>query len=142
MPRIVRPMKVDPDHLPRVGCASNCLGVRVPPNKNADIDLDSGGNVILNGKGMSVSDDWRKLSGHLIPEGLDDGQNNARGKGMRVFVHGSGRFEDGTVTSKLMLHLKVGSQSNGVVSPVEAVDLALFQASLAETRSDWLIDEG
>ncbi len=31
MPRIVRPMRVEPDGLPRVENGSKCLGVREPP---------------------------------------------------------------------------------------------------------------
>jgi hypothetical protein len=73
VPRIVRPMRVDTDGLPLVGVQSKCLGVRVPPNRFADIDLDPDGKVLLNRKGLSVSRNWRDLPGHLIPEHLDDG---------------------------------------------------------------------
>lgn len=97
--------------------------------------------MLLNRKGMSVSEDWRNLPGHLIPEELDDGRNNARGKGMRVYVHGSGRFEEMNVTEQLTMFLKEGSRSNGVVAPAESIDLERYQANLAATRSDWLIDE-
>jgi hypothetical protein len=53
----------------------------VPPNRFAVIDLDGARKVVLNRKGLSVSEDWRDLPGHLIPEHLDDGFGPAaRGK--------------------------------------------------------------
>ncbi|MGH9655803.1 MAG: hypothetical protein ACRD6B_20350 [Bryobacteraceae bacterium] len=69
MPRIVRPMLIEPDGLPRVANRSKCLGVREPPDAFADIDVDADNNVVLNRKGLSVVDDWRRLPGHLIPHG-------------------------------------------------------------------------
>ena len=46
MPTIYRAMKRADDGLPAVGSNSKELGVRVPPNPNAEIDLDENGNVI------------------------------------------------------------------------------------------------
>jgi hypothetical protein len=40
MPTIYRSMKQAEDGLPVVGSNSKELGVRVPPNPNADVDLD------------------------------------------------------------------------------------------------------
>ena len=142
MPRIVRPMLVEPDGLPRVGKFSKCLGVREPPNPFADIDVEGGDIVVLNHKGLSVVDDWRRLPGHLIPEHLDDGLNGARGKNMRVFVHGNGAFEEGRVAEGLWLHFKQGSITAGIVAPSASMALEQFQQDLAATRSQWLIDEG
>lgn len=99
-------MLVEPDGLPTVGNRSKCLGVREPPDRFADVDVDADGKVVLNRKGLSVADDWRRLPGHLIPEHLDDGLNGARGKNMRVFVHGVGGFDEGVVAEGLrLLHI-------------------------------------
>jgi hypothetical protein len=141
VPRIVRPMRVDTDGLPLVGNQSKCLGVRVPPNRFADIDLDRDGKVILNRKGLSVSKDWRGLPGHLIPEHLDDGFNGASGKGMRVFVHGVGSFDEGPVSTGLELLHKAHSTDSGVVAPARCVTLEQYQDDLAATKADWRIDE-
>ncbi len=141
MPRIVRPMRVEPDGLPRVGTRSKCLGVREPPDPHADVDVDATGSVILNRKGLSVTQDWRQLPGHLIPEHLDDGFNGAAGRGMRVFVHGSGPFDEGAVAAGLELLHKGRSATAGVVAPTALVPLSQYQQDLAATRADWVIDE-
>jgi hypothetical protein len=70
MPTIYRAMKRANDGAPFVGSNSKELGVRVPPNPNGDIDLDENGNVVLNGKGMSVAENWRRLLPHLVPKRL------------------------------------------------------------------------
>jgi len=94
-------MLVDTDGLPRVEKRSKCLAVREPPDRFADVDVDANNKVLSNRKGLSVVDDWRRLPAHLIPEHLDDGFNGARGKDMRVFVHGSGDFEEAVVANGL-----------------------------------------
>ena len=134
-------MLIAPDGLPRVGNRSKCLGVREPPDRFADIDVDANGHVILNRKGLSVVDDWRRLPGHLIPEHLDDGRNGAAGKNMGVFVHGAGMFAEGIVSQDLELLLKVGSANAGVVAPRIPVPLSNYQANLAATRGSWVEDE-
>jgi hypothetical protein len=141
MPRIVRPMFVDPDGLPRIGTRSKCLGVRGPTDPNPDVGVDAAGNVLLNRSGLSVTADWRQLPGHLIPEHLDDGHNGASGRNMRVFVHGNGSFAPGPVANGLELVLKPKTATAGVVAPTALVPLAQFQQDLAATRANWIIDE-
>lgn len=141
VPRIVRPMRVEPDGLPRIGNRSKCLGVREPPDGHADVDVDVSGCVILNRKGLSVSEDWRSLPGHLIPNHLDDGFNGASGRGMRVFVHGSGDFSEGSVASGLELQHKVRTSTAGVIAPSALVLLAQYQQDLVATRPHWVDDE-
>ena len=105
------------------------------------MDVDIAGDVVLNRKGLSVAADWRQLPAHLIPEHLDDGLNGARGKGMKVFIHGTGAFEEGIVSEGLELLHKAGTTMAGVVSPVTSMPLAKYQADLAATRANWSIDE-
>lgn len=141
MPRIVRPMLVELDGLPRVGNRAKCLGVREPPDRFADIDVDAKNRVLLNRKGLSVVEDWRGLPGHLIPEHLDDGFNGARGIGMGIFVHGAGNFDEGLIANGLQLLHKMGSKVAGLVAPTASVPLSEYQRNLAATRDDWVIDE-
>jgi hypothetical protein len=47
-------MRFDDDGLPLIGSQSKCLGVHVPPNRYADIDLDNAGNVVLNRKSAKI----------------------------------------------------------------------------------------
>jgi hypothetical protein len=135
-------MRVDGDGLPKVGSQSKCLGVREPPNAHADVDLDDAGNVVLNRRGLSVVADWRQLSGHLVPEHLDDGANGASGKGMQVFVHGTGDFTDASaVAENLVLLHKQGRNNSGNVTSKASVPLAQFQRDLQATRPGWSVDE-
>jgi hypothetical protein len=134
-------MRVEPDGLPRVGNRSKCLGVREPPDPHADVEVDGAGNVHLNRKGLSVTKDWRQLPGHLIPEHLDDGFNGASGRGMKVFVHGTGSFDEGVVAPGLELLHKAGTTTAGVVAPTATVLLAQYQHDLAATRTNWVVDE-
>jgi hypothetical protein len=116
---------------------SKCLWARP-----SDIDVDASAHVMLNRKGISVSDDWRTLPPHLIPIELDDGVNGACGKGMAVFVHGqnTGPFAEAAVTSGLAMYFKVGTTKAGNICPVASVPLAHYQRDLAATQSDWVID--
>jgi hypothetical protein len=145
VPRIVRPMLVDHDGLPGVGNQAKCLGVRVPPGLPPhyvfDVKIDGGGNVIQDRSGLSVTDDWRQLPGHLIPEHLDDGLNGACGRGMRVFVHGTGLFLEGPVAAGLELLHKQPSTTTGVIAPSALVQLNQYQQDLQNTRPDWVDDE-
>src|SRR5262245_2086271 len=134
-------MRVDADGLPSVGTQSKCSGVREPPDRHADVNVDAAGNVILDGRGLSVTADWRGLPGHLIPEHLDDGFNGASGRGMRVFTHGSGDFAEGPVAAGLQLCHKPRSNTSGNVTPVASVPLAQYQNDLRATRPHWVIDE-
>lgn len=56
-------MGKDTDGLPRVEPSAKGLGVR----PHVDIELDQGGDVLVNGKGMSVSPNWRDLPLLRIP---------------------------------------------------------------------------
>lgn len=141
MARIVRPMKKDlHDGQPLVGTASKCLGVRPPGDANADVEVDENGNVKLNRMDHSVRADWRTLPGFLVPEELADEFNGARGKGMAVFVHGDGRFEEGPVAKGLQLWFKEGDRNGGLVCPTDLLPLQRFQDDLQATRPDWIID--
>lgn len=134
-------MLIAADGLPRVDRRSKCLGVREPPDAFADVDVDAENMVVLNRKGLSVVDDWRRLPGHLIPEQLDDGLNGASGRNMQVFVHGEASFDEGIVGQRLELLHKVPSTTAGVVCPLASVSLQQFQNDLAATRAEWFIDE-
>ena len=134
-------MRVDEDGLPKVGSQSKCLGVREPPARHADVDLEDSGNVKLNGRGMSVVSDWRLLPGHLVPEHLESEFNGASGRGLRIFVHGSEVFANGEVAEGLSLILKPHNDKGGNVTPTTSVPLAQFQEALQATRAGWAIDE-
>jgi hypothetical protein len=91
--------------------------------------------------GLSVVADWRLLPGFLVPEHLENEFNGASGRGLRIFVHGTGGFDEGDVATGLFLHHKPPNDRAGNVTPTASVPLAQFQADLQATRPDWRIDE-
>lgn len=130
------------DNRPVVGSNSKELGVRVPPNPNADVDLDDSGRVILNGKGMSVAENWRHLPPHLIPMRLRSELPGAAGSDrLSCFIHGSGPFKEGPINDRLALVLKAHDMRAGNVVPSRLDELQSFQDELAATRSEWSIEE-
>jgi len=135
-------MKRADDGLPAVGSNSKELGVRVPPNANADIDLDENGDVTLNGKGMSVAENWRRLPPHLVPKRLKpifpgaSGSNN-----VGCYRFGQDPFLPGLLNTRLALVLKGNDPHAGNVVPARSVREREFQDALAATRDEWTIDE-
>jgi hypothetical protein len=61
-------MKKDADDRPMIGQAGRTLGIRP-----GEVDLDTEGFVLVNGKGMSVSPEWRVAPIFLIPKRLGTG---------------------------------------------------------------------
>jgi tetratricopeptide (TPR) repeat protein len=142
MPTIYRAMRRAGDGLPVVGFNSKELGVRIPPNPNSDIDLDENGNVVLNGKGMSVAENWRALLPHLVPKRLKAIFPGASGSnGIACFRLGLGPFLPGLLNARLALVLKAHEGQAGNVVPASASGENEFQSDLAATRGDWAIDE-
>lgn len=142
MARIVRPMRPDPadKKLPIIENSKKGLGV-IETGKFPDVTVGPAGLVVLDKSGMSVCEDWRTLLGHRRPDHLDDEVNGSTGKGIRVFVHGSGPFAEGPITSELEVWFKPNDKAHGVVAPASAKTLADFRSDLASTQKDWVIDE-
>ncbi len=142
MPTLYRTMKQAEDGQPEVGSDSKQLGVRVAPNPNADVNLDDKGDVVLNGKGMSVAENWRGLLPHLIPKRLKPMLSGAAGSNsLACFRFGQGPFAPGTVNDQLSLILKEHDTHAGNVVPARAVSERQFQGDLAATRGEWTLDE-
>lgn len=137
MPLVFRAMKADNDGRPLLGQSATCLGVR--PTK--DIDLDDNQQVLANGRGMSVAPSWRQLPVWRIPKRLRDLQEGARGSNETAcFRFGSGPFATGPFAPGL--RLVQDSERHACVAPVAVVPLSDYEASLAATRLDWIVDEG
>jgi hypothetical protein len=142
MATIYRSMKQADDGLPVVGSDSKELGVRVPPNPNADVDVDDDGNVLLNGQGMSVAENWRYLLPHLVPRRLKAIFPAASGSNrLACFKLGSGPFQAGSLQGGLVLVLKTHDPHAGNVVPSQLMLVQEFQDHLAATRSEWSLDE-
>ena len=142
MPKVFRSMKRAADGSPLVGSNSRELGVRVPPNPNADVDLDQNGHVVQNGKGMSVVDNWRHLLAHLVPKRLKHLFPGAAGSNaLTCYKLGTGAFTASVINADLNLVVKPGSTQAGNIVPAQSVHCDQFQADLAATRSQWTVDE-
>src|SRR4051812_7988012 len=66
MPLIFRAMLADGD-MPKIGPSAKLLGVRVAPQKPADIPVSAQGTVLPRTEGMSVAPSIGKLPHHRIP---------------------------------------------------------------------------
>jgi hypothetical protein len=141
MPKIYRSMKEEDDGKPVVDATGKGLGVRgMPVNNITDVDLDSNGKVILNGKGMSVASTWRDLAPHLVSKRLQDKLPKARGSvQLRCFTMGDGPFQHGPMADGL--DFKRDTARHGLIVPNSSVTLDQFQDDLANTRDRWVIDE-
>lgn len=136
MPKVYRAMKKAEDNKPTVDQTASGLGVR--PGR--DINTDESGNVVLDGNGMSVSPGWRELALHRIPKRLGTIVPGARGSNnTHCFTMGTGPFQRGPFAQGL--ELIPDTITHAVVAPDAAVTLAQYEADLAATRPDWLIDE-
>jgi hypothetical protein len=140
MPLIYRSMTREDDDRPRIEGSSRGLGVRVPPDPNADIALDADGNVHPATGGMSVAPNWRQLPRFRIPRRLRSIVPAATGSDRDCcWRMGAGPFEDGALCNELFL--RTDSNAHGTVDPAIAMPLARYQSALAATRDQWVIDE-
>lgn len=143
MPTVFRSMKAADDGLPVIGDQAKELGVRVPPNPHPDISVDANTNlVVLDGSGMSVVANWRLLPPHLIPIRLALVVKKAKGpNSLLCYRLGNGPFVPGPLSAGLDLALKPNETVRGNVLPSGPVTVIQFQADLAATRSQWVVDE-
>jgi hypothetical protein len=142
MPTVYWAMKKAADDLPIVGPFALGLGVREPPSSHADVDLDVNSLVVLNGRGISVARHWRDLPKHCIPIRLRENDSGG-GNPQNVYCWKTGvrPFTPRPVAAGLDLVLKPHDLQKGNVVPSGVGSLAQFQADLAATRAQWVIDE-
>lgn len=125
-------------------CRSNSkeLGVRVPPNTSADIDVTETKTVIMNGRGMSIAENWRVLPGHLIPKRLTPAFPGATGSNsLSCFQIGEGAFAPDRFNDEHSLFFKAGKTKQGNLSPSTEMSMSAFQTALVAPREQWQIDE-
>jgi hypothetical protein len=140
-PKVYRAMRRDlTDDLPVVGSSSSAeLGAR----SGMDITVHAG-NVVLDGGGMSVAPDWRKLPFTRIPRRLRSIVPGATGaNNTSCFTMGIGSFQRGVIAKGLELIPDQGQGpiTHGVVAPIEVISLLEYQTNLENTRAAWRIDE-
>jgi len=135
-PKVYRAMKKDADDKPTVAQTATGLGVR----SGTDIITDAAGNVVLDANGMSVAPGWRNLELHRIPKRLGSIIPGARGSdNTHCFTTGGGAFQRDPFARGL--ELIPDAAHHAAVAPIAAVPLAEYEADLAATRLDWVIDE-
>ena len=90
--------------------------------------------------GMSVAPHWRDLPRHRIPARLRQIIPAASGSNLDAcFRIGDGEFASGRLAARLQL--RPDSPIHGCVEPDAVEPLAQYQADLAATRDQWIIDE-
>ena len=137
---LYRSMKKDEDGLPVVEASAKGLGVRSGRPKHNDVDLTDTGEVVLNGKGMSVASEWRKLKSWQIPSRLRVQWEGATGpEYLACFRLGDYRFINQEINDDLAV--KTDGPTHAVISPRRQVLLKEFEQALAATRKDWEVDE-
>ena len=142
MPKIFRSMLADGGK-PKVGSKGKLLGVRIPPDPNADLPVDPNGKVQPQTGGMSVAPDWRKLPDHLIPRRLKRLIPRARGRDDLVCWRlGDAEFLDCQCIALLVLRVDPAQpDKQGFIEPASPMSIADYRSALASTRDDWIPDE-
>ena len=136
MPLVYRTMKPDDDRFPIIESSARGLGVR----SGTDIDVDTPGNVVVNGKGMSVAPAWRVLPIWRIPKRLRDKAPGACGaNNTACFRAGAGAFQRGPFADGL--ELVPDTSIHGCLAPTQAVPFAEYERGLIATRAGWHVDE-
>jgi hypothetical protein len=137
MPLIYRAMFSDGGK-PRIS-PSKGLGVRVPPDPNADIVVQSGTVQPATG-GMSVAPEWRALPFFLVPKRLISLYPGARGSdSLCCWRMGTGPFQDDPLAERL--RLRVDGSDHGLVEPDQPMPLVEYQNALKATQDQWRVDE-
>ncbi len=133
MPLVFRVMKKDADGFPTKSATS--LGVRL-----VDVDVDGAYNVQLNGKGMSVSPNWRDININRLPKRLRPKLPGANGSNNTFcFRSGTGPFQQGLFANGLTL--EPDSPTHGNIAPEVVVPFDTYRNDLEATRPDWVEDE-
>jgi hypothetical protein len=142
MPLVYRAMLADGDR-PQVGSSALALGVRLPPDEHADIDIGADGLVEPRTGGMSVAPAWRLLPVHRIPRRLRVRFPRAAGKNqLSLWQMGEGPFTEGPFSDRL--HFRPDPEKpdkHGFVEPEVKMSAGEYQAALAMTQDQWVIDE-
>jgi hypothetical protein len=138
MALIYRSMLADGDK-PQIGPSAKTLGARVPD----DIAPDANGKVHPHTGGMSVVSAWCLLPVHRVPRRLKDKFPRAAGSNaLCCWRPGEGPFTAGPIGDRLVFRPDPDKPTrHGFVEPAEAMELAAYQAALAATQDQWVIDE-
>ena len=135
MPRVFRAM-TRVGNQPLVAPTARGLGIR----PGVDIPVDDSGNVAPDHGGMSVASDWKLLPPWRIPKRLANIVPQASGRNDDACWRlGDGGFVAESIGERL--RFVPDRLSHGVVEPAFEMSLDEYQAALAATQDDWVIDE-
>lgn len=145
MARIYRSMRETDGVRPQMGRESNCLGVRVPPNPNADVQPVE--DRVRPKRGMSVSPALHDLRANHIPKRLKEGRGpefikqfrNATGSNnLKLWSFGEGHFYKEHLSEGLTLYPDGGQPvHHGEVGPRREMPLREYEEALEATQNDW-----
>lgn len=142
MPLVFRSM-LRQGSVPLVGHSGTALGVRVPPDRHADVHPDLDGLVHPGRGGMSVAPEWRLLPPHriplrlqlLLPEPYAVGSGRAGKDALYIWKMGNGPFVRTEIEEGLTL--APDAPDHGSIEPSAPMPIASFQTRLAATRDAW-----
>lgn len=151
VPKVFRSMLEDNGY-PKIGAASNCLGVRNPK----DIEPDHNNDVHPGSHGMSVDRSLGDIHYTFLPKRLRDlalqkygksapthivqSLNSACGSNSRyIWSRGNGLYASCAFARGL--HLQVSQGGHGLVAPDSSMPLAHYEQHLYNTQTSWQIDE-
>jgi hypothetical protein len=143
MPSFYRSM-IEEGGRPVIGRSATALGVRVPPSQPTDITPDAAGNVHPGSGGMSVVSGWRHLKPWRIPLHLRPVFPAAAGRsvGLRCWRMGTGTFGlAGPAAPGLAFAPDPRDPNHATLEPDRVMALADYEAALAATAPQWVIDE-
>jgi hypothetical protein len=142
MPRIYRSMERDGGR-PRIGRSATALGVSIRVEREKileDIPVDDSRRVSPSTGGMSVAPSWRSLPPYRVPARLRHLCPKARGRDdVSCWKMGEGDFEDGPLAPGL--NFRRDTATHGLVEPAQVVPLDAYEADLAATQDQWIIDK-
>jgi len=102
--------------------------------------VDNVGRVSPSTGGMSVVPAWRSLPPYRVPARLRHLCPKARGRDdLACWKMGEGEFDDGPLAPGLTF--RRDTATHGLVEPDRMVALEVYEADLAATQDQWLIDE-
>lgn len=121
---------------PLVAPTARGLGVR----PGTDIMISNSGDVSLGTGGMSVAPDWKLLPPWRIPRRLAHIVPQARGRNEDACWR-LGYYEIVSGLVGKQLQLVSDGATHGVIEPAFDMPFDSYQAALASTKDEWIIDE-
>ena len=144
MPRVYRSMLEEAGQ-PKIERSANGLGVRID-GESADVGVQADGSLKAGKEGMSVAPLSKFLPRFRVYRGLEHIVEGAKSPNanLRIWCMGEGPFQREIAAPDLMLIPDPpieGVVKHGVMAPERDMPITDYEAALANTQAQWIIDE-